>query len=245
MAKSKIDWTEEVWNPITGCTKYSSGCKNCYAERMAHRLKAMGCKRYENEFEVTVHRDLLKKPLDWQRPRTVFVNSMSDLFHENVSDSDILEIFNVMNQAKQHTFQVLTKRSKRLLSLTDRINWTPNIWMGVSVEDADAIYRCEDLKRTDAMVKFISAEPLIGSINDIDLNGIDWIIVGGESGFNCRPMDPEWVYEIQRKAKISNVPFFFKQWGGVHKTEKSKLLNGQTVHEYPIFLKKNKRGDIN
>ena len=235
MAKSKIDWTEETWNPVTGCTKYSSGCKNCYAERMAHRLHAMGSKRYVNEFEVTIHKDLFEQPLLWKKPRTVFVNSMSDLFHDEVSDDDILALFSVMNRASQHTFQVLTKRSRRLVELSDRITWTPNIWMGVSVEDSDAVYRCEDLKKTGAAIKFISAEPLLGSIKNIDLNGINWLIVGGESGPNCRPMSSNWVYELQKKAKQCNVPFFFKQWGGVRKTEEGKLLDGQIVHSYPCI----------
>lgn len=233
MGKTKIDWTEETWNPITGCTKYSSGCKNCYAARMAHRLYAMGNQRYLNEFKVTVHRDLFNKPLTWKNPKMIFVNSMSDIFHEDVPEQDILDLFEVMNRASQHTFQVLTKRSKRLVQLSDKINWTPNIWMGVSVEDSDSIYRCEDLKRCGANIKFISAEPLLGSIKDIDLNGIDWLIVGGESGPDCRKMSPEWVYELQTKAQETGVPFFFKQWGGVRKTPEGKLLDGKKIHEYP------------
>ena len=230
---SKIEWTESTWNPITGCTKCSAGCDHCYAATMAKRLKAMGNIRYKNGFRVTVHKDLIEKPLEWKKPKMIFVNSMSDIFHEAVDDQTILAIFDTMNKAKWHTFQVLTKRSNRLVQLSDRINWTPNIWMGVSVEDKNAIYRSEHLKRCDAAVKFISAEPLLESISTIDLKGIDWLIVGGESGAKCRPMKPEWVRELRDLAKKENVAFFFKQWGGFHHGENGSELDGNIYKEYP------------
>ncbi|MEA4896553.1 MAG: phage Gp37/Gp68 family protein, partial [Oscillospiraceae bacterium] len=194
---TKIEWTEETWNPVTGCTKYSAGCEHCYAAAFARRLQAMGNSRYKNGFKVTVHRDLFQKPLEWAKPKMIFVNSMSDLFHEDVSDEDVLAIFETMNKASQHTFQVLTKRSERVIALSPRIKWTNNIWMGVSIENTASIYRCEDLKRTGAKVKFISAEPLLESISQIDLDGIDWLIVGGESGPQSRPMEEAWVEELR------------------------------------------------
>ena len=193
MAASKIEWTEETWNPITGCSKCSAGCQHCYAEIFAKRLQAMGNERYKDAFKVTVHRDLFEKPLDWKKPKMIFVNSMSDIFHEDIPEQDILDLFDVMNRATWHTFQVLTKRADRMVELSDRINWTDNIWMGVSVENSDALNRCEQLKETGAKIKFVSAEPLLESISDIDLTGIDWLIVGGESGAGSRPMEKEWV----------------------------------------------------
>ena len=185
--KTSIEWTECSWNPITGCNKISEGCRNCYAARMAHRLKAMGNIRYENEFEVTIHEDLIDKPLHWKKPKRIFVNSMSDLFHKDIPDDVIIRIFQTMNKANWHTFQILTKRSDRLAELSQKLDWTPNIWMGVSIENKETIFRAEHLKNTNAAIKFISAEPLLESIGDIDLNGIDWLIVGGESGPCCRP----------------------------------------------------------
>lgn len=185
---SKIEWTEATWNPITGCTKCSAGCEHCYAATLAKRLKAMGNIRYKNGFEVTVHQDLFSRPLEWKKPKMIFVNSMSDIFHEKVSDEDILRIFRVMNEANWHTFQVLTKRPNRLVQLSERIEWTPNIWMGVTVENVPALDRVSKLKLCGAKVKFISAEPLLESIKQIDLVGIDWLIVGGESGAGCRPL---------------------------------------------------------
>ena len=189
MALSKIEWTEETWNPITGCTKCSDGCKHCYAATFARRLQAMGNPRYVNGFQVTIHEDLIEKPFDWKKPKLVFVNSMSDLFHDDVSDEIILRIFDVMNRASLHTFQVLTKRSERLLNLSTKIKWTSNIWMGVSIENQSTIFRCEDLKKTNAAIKFISAEPLLGPLSILDLNNIDWLIVGGESGAGSRPIE--------------------------------------------------------
>lgn len=240
MAASKIEWTEETWNPITGCTKCSAGCLHCYAETFAKRLQAMGNERYKNAFQVTVHRDIFERPLEWQKPKMIFVNSMSDIFHEDIPDQDILDLFDVMNRANWHTFQVLTKRADRMLELSDRINWTDNIWMGVSVENRDAIDRCERLKQTGAKVKFVSAEPLLESIADIDLDGIDWLIVGGESGAGSRPMDEDWVIELRDKAKAEKVAFFFKQWGGTQKKKAGSLLQGKHYKQYPR-IKKNGR----
>ena len=230
---SKIEWTEATWNPITGCTKCSAGCEHCYAATMAKRLKAMGNIRYKNGFDVTVHQDLITRPLQWKKPKMIFVNSMSDIFHEKVDDSTILSVFETMNKASWHTFQVLTKRADRLVAISDRINWTPNIWMGVSVEDTKSIYRCELLKQCGAAIKFISAEPLLESISAIDLNGIDWLIVGGESGAKCRPLKKEWVVELRDLAAANSVAFFFKQWGGFHHGERGCELDGKTYKEYP------------
>lgn len=233
MALSKIEWTEETWNPITGCTKCSDGCKHCYAATFARRLQAMGNPRYTNGFQVTVHEDLIEKPFDWKKPKLVFVNSMSDLFHDDVSDDIILRIFDVMNRASLHTFQVLTKRSERLLNLSSRIKWTSNIWMGVSIENQSTIFRCEDLKKTNAAIKFISAEPLLGPLSILDLNNIDWLIVGGESGAGSRPIEEAWVLDLQQMAARTNTAFFFKQWGGFNKKKNGKLLQGKIVQEYP------------
>lgn len=230
---TKIEWTEETWNPITGCTKCSAGCEHCYAATFARRLKAMGMSRYRNGFDVTIHRDLFQKPLEWKKSKMIFVNSMSDLFHEDISKKDILAIFDTMNKAKHHTFQVLTKRSKRLLELSENIKWTNNIWMGVSIENKATISRAEDLKQTGAQIKFISAEPLLESISEIDLNKIDWLIVGGESGPQCRPMAEAWVLELRDLAKQSNTPFFFKQWGGLRKKNNGSELQGEYYKEYP------------
>lgn len=231
--KTSIEWTECSWNPITGCTKISEGCRNCYAARMAHRLKAMGNIRYENEFEVTIHEDLIDKPLHWKKPKRIFVNSMSDLFHKDIPDDVIIRIFQTMNKANWHTFQILTKRSDRLAELSPKLNWTPNIWMGVSIENKETIFRAEHLKYTNAAIKFISAEPLLESIGNIDLNGIDWLIVGGESGHHCRPLSEEWVIELKDLAKRTNTAFFFKQWGGINKKKNGSKLKGKYYKEYP------------
>lgn len=233
MAQSKIEWTEETWNPITGCTKCSNGCTHCYAATFARRLQAMGNPRYINGFEVTIHEDLFERPFEWKKPKLVFVNSMSDLFHENVPDDVILQLFNVMNRSPKHTFQVLTKRSKRLVELSLKIKWTKNIWMGVSVENQNLLFRCEDLKETDAYIKFISAEPLLGPLSTINLNGIDWLIVGGESGAGSRPIEENWVLELQQLALETKTAFFFKQWGGFNKKKNGRLLNGKVVQAYP------------
>lgn len=230
---SKIEWTEATWNPIIGCTKVSKGCEHCYAATLAKRLKAMGNPRYTNGFDVTIHRDLFSKPLEWKKSKMIFVNSMSDLFHEVIPDKDILEIFNTMNQATWHTFQILTKRVDRLLALSPEINWTNNIWMGVTVEDRSTIFRCEKLKQSEAHTKFVSAEPLLESISEINLDGIDWIIIGGESGYGCRPLKKEWVVEMLEKAKLGNTAFFFKQWGGFPKNKAGSLLDGKEYKAYP------------
>ena len=238
MEASKIEWTEETWNHITGCSKCSAGCQHCYAEIFAKRLQAMGNERYKDAFKVTVHRDLFEKPLDWKKPKMIFVNSMSDIFHEDIPEQDILDLFDVMNRATWHTFQVLTKRADRMVELSDRINWTDNIWMGVSVENSDALNRCEQLKETGAKIKFVSAEPLLESISDIDLTGIDWLIVGGESGAGSRPMEKEWVIELRDKAEDSDVAFFFKQWGGTRKKKAGSDLDGKQYKAYPKLKKR-------
>lgn len=224
--KTKIEWTEIVWNPVTGCTKLSVGCKNCYAERMASRLKLMGNPRYINGFDVTVHEDLIDVPLLWKKPQMVFVNSMSDLFHDDVPDEVILKIFKTMNEANWHIFQVLTKRTDRLAKLSDKINWTPNIWMGVSVENVETTYRIKDLTSTGAKMKFISAEPLLESLGPVDLRGINWLIVGGESGPHSRAMEKDWVIELKGLAEKYKVAFYFKQWGGTNKKATGSMLDG-------------------
>jgi len=231
---SKIEWTECSWNPVTGCTKISTGCQNCYAATFAKRLKAMNNPRYLNEFTVTIHEDLIEAPLNWKKPKRIFVNSMSDIFHEEIPDEVILKIFETMNRASWHTFQVLTKRSERMLTFSNKINWTNNIWMGVTIENSDNIFRVNHLVEVGAKTKFVSAEPLISSLNELSLKGIDWIIVGGESGHNCRPILDLWVKELRDKAAIECVPFFFKQWGGKNKKKSGRILDGQTYDEYPL-----------
>ncbi len=231
--KTKIEWTECSWNPVTGCTKISDGCLNCYAAKFAKRLKAMGNPRYKNGFNITTHEDLIEAPLHWKTPRKIFVNSMSDLFHESIPNEIIYRIFEVMNSANWHTFQILTKRSERLLTLSPKLKWTKNIWMGVTVENTDALYRVAHLQKTGSKIKFISAEPLISALTRIKLDGIDWLIVGGESGPGSRPMNEEWVLDLKNMAAENNVAFFFKQWGGVNKKKNGRLLGGRTYDEYP------------
>ncbi len=235
--KSAIEWTESTWNPITGCIKISPGCKNCYAERMSFRLKAMKQPNYKNGFKLTMHEHVLKAPLNWKNPQTIFVNSMSDLFHEDVPLKFILKVFEIMCQAHYHRFQILTKRSKRLLKLNSKLPWSENIWMGVSIENSDYTFRIDHLKKTDAKIKFLSLEPLLGHIPELELNGIDWVIVGGESGFNARPMAPSWVSEIRDQCQIAKVPFFFKQWGGKNKKKAGRELEGRTWDEMPTMSK--------
>lgn len=230
---STIEWTEKTWNPITGCTKISPGCDNCYAERMTRRLHAMGSPNYRNGFNLTCHPHSLTIPYQWKKNCTVFVNSMSDLFHKETPISFITDVFNVMNDLPLHQFQVLTKRSKRLKSIDAKLQWASNIWMGVSVENQDFSYRIENLLQTSAHVKFLSLEPLIGPLDNLKLNGIDWVIVGGESGPGARPMEPEWVTKIQQTCTKSNTPFFFKQWGGVRKKKTGRLLNGKLWDQMP------------
>jgi protein gp37 len=230
---SKIEWTEMTWNPVTGCNKISAGCKHCYAERMALRLQAMGNDRYRNGFRVTLHSDLVELPLRWKQPRVVFVNSMSDLFHDDVPVEFIKRVFDTMTRCPQHTFQVLTKRSQRLREIAHALTWTPNIWMGVSVEDQRVIGRITDLQAVPAQVRFLSCEPLIGSLTDLPLHGIHWVIVGGESGPGARPMKLEWVDSILRQCRSAGTSFFFKQWGGVRKDLTGRELNGRTYNELP------------
>lgn len=233
MARSAIEWTESTWNPVTGCTKISPGCNHCYAERMSRRLKAMGHPNYVNGFKPTIHENVLNLPLKWERPQLVFVNSMSDLFHEAVPFDFILKVFYVMAEASHHRFQILTKRSERLMSLAPMLPWSQNVWMGVSVEDREHKYRIDHLRETAAYVKFISFEPLLGPIGYFDLEGIDWIIVGGESGPRARPMDPAWVREIRDRCIEARVPFFFKQWGGIHRRKNGRLLDGLIWDQMP------------
>jgi protein gp37 len=238
MAQSNIEWTELTWNPTTGCTKISAGCKFCYAETMTRRLKAMGLHKYRNGFKLAIHEDVLDIPYTWNGSKIVFVNSMSDLFHKDVPLEFIKRVFKVMNETPQHTYQVLTKRANILLKYDKEINWTPNIWMGVSVEDEKVIDRIDDLRKTSAQVKFLSCEPLIGPLFNLDLTNIDWVIVGGESGRNPRPMKPEWVLDIKSQCRDNKVAFFFKQWGGTNKKKTGRLLKGRTYDEMP---KKKKR----
>ena len=233
MARSAIEWTESTWNPITGCDKISPGCKHCYAEVMARRLKGMGQANYRNGFELTLQPQMLERPLSWRKPQMVFVNSMSDLFHKDVPLSYIQQVFDVMRRASWHTFQVLTKRAERLEELAHRLPWPSNVWMGVSVERADYAFRIEHLRRTPAMVRFLSLEPLLGPLPRLDLEGIDWVIVGGESGPRARPMKEEWALEILGQCRNAGVPFFFKQWGGRNKKAAGRLLKGRAFDEMP------------
>ncbi len=233
MAKSSIEWTDATWNPVTGCTKISPGCKHCYAERMAKRLKAMGQRNYANGFDLTLQPHMLERPLQWRRPSQVFVNSMSDLFHKDVPGAYIKRVFDVMRRADWHQYQVLTKRSERLRELAPQLPWEPQIWMGVSVENEDYLYRIDDLRQTGAHIKFLSLEPLLGPLHRLNLRGIDWVIVGGESGPAARPMRADWVREIRDRCRRSDVPFFFKQWGGPVKSRNGRLLDGRTWDEMP------------
>lgn len=231
--RSGIEWTETTWNPVTGCTKISHGCKFCYADRMAKRLQAMGVNKYRNGFSVTMHPSTLKDPLKWRKPRLVFVNSMSDLFHEDVPVSFIKEVFQTMNQASQHTFQVLTKRPGRVLEIESSLTWNPNIWLGTSIESERWQFRLEELERTSAQSKFLSLEPLLGPLPDIPVKGVDWVIVGGESGPGARPMEADWVRGIRDVCVREHVPFFFKQWGGVFKKRTGRTLDGRTWDQMP------------
>lgn len=233
MAQSSIEWTEMTWNPTTGCNKISAGCKHCYAEVMSRRLQAMGVDKYKDGFKLKLHEDALIIPYSWKSPKIVFVNSMSDMFHKDVPLSFIQKVFKTMNENPQHTFQVLTKRSDVLLKYHKELNWTHNIWMGVSVEDERVKYRINDLRQTKARTKFLSLEPLIGPLSKMNLKKIDWVIVGGESGRKPRPMDVDWVLDIQRQCKKSKVAFFFKQWGGTNKKKAGRTLNGRTYDEMP------------
>ena len=232
-AHSKIEWTEATWNPVTGCSKVSPGCKNCYAERLAGRLQAMGNRSYANGFEVTLHPRLLELPLRWKAPRSIFVNSMSDLFHERVPVGFITQVFEIMKKASHHRFQILTKRSHRLAELDKELPWSDNIWMGVSVESSDYVFRIDHLRRMGAKVRFLSLEPLLGPIPNLGLDGIDWVIVGGESGPGARMMLSSWVLNIRDRCLKANVPFFFKQWGGANKCKSGRLLEGRAWDQFP------------
>lgn len=234
---SGIEWTESTWNPLTGCDKISPGCKHCYAERMAKRLQAMSQPNYVNGFKLTMHEHVLEKPLEWKTPQTIFVNSMSDLFHNDVPAAFIQHAFDVMRRANWHRFQVLTKRSERLLELSPLIDWPDNVWMGVSVENADYAFRIDHLRKTGAKVKFLSLEPLLGPLSHLDLGGINWVIVGGESGPGARKMDEGWVKEIRNQCLSARVPFFFKQWGGVHKKKAGRELEGRIWDEMPVNIR--------
>lgn len=231
---SHIEWTDTTWNPITGCTKISQGCKHCYAERLAYRLQAMGLDRYCNGFDVTLQEAALRDPFAWKKPRKVFVNSMSDLFHELVPLDYIKRVFGVMSEVPRHTFQILTKRSCRLRDVADQLPWPANVWMGVSVESEDVLGRVADLGSVPARVRFLSLEPLLGPLPTLNLDRIDWVIVGGESGPGARPMETAWVEQILHKCESARVPFFFKQWGGVRKIRTGRLLHGKTYDQYPV-----------
>lgn len=231
---SSIEWTEATWNPVTGCAKVSPGCRNCYAERMARRLRAMGQRNYANGFRVTLQEHMLDLPLRWRRARTIFVNSMSDLFHPEVPDEYIRRVFQVMGRASWHRFQVLTKRADRLERIGRGLPWSENVWMGVSVESDRFRHRIDSLRGTGAAVKFLSLEPLLGPLRDLDLRNIDWVIVGGESGPGARPMDPEWVTDLRDQCLVAGVPFFFKQWGGTNKRRSGRVLDGRLWDEMPI-----------
>ena len=236
MACSRIEWTNVTWNPLTGCTKISPGCKLCYAERLSKRLNAMGVRKYANEFGISLHEDTFEVPLHWKRPRLVFVNSMSDLFHEHVPEQFVQEVFAVMKKANWHQFQVLTKRSQRLLKLDTRIEWPKNVWMGVSVEAQDYTVRIDHLRATRACVKFLSLEPLLGPLPRLNLSGIGWVIVGGESGPGARPMLEDWVLDIRDQCLQAEVPFFFKQWGGVNRKRTGRELQGRIWDQVPNFI---------
>ena len=231
--QSSIEWTEATWNPVTGCTKISPGCKFCYAERMARRLRAMGQRRYRNGFEVTLQEDVVDLPLRWKTPQMIFVNSMSDLFHKDISVEFIQRCFETMRKATQHTFQVLTKRPERVAELANQLVWPDNVWMGTSVENADYVHRIAALVKVPAAVRFLSVEPLLGPIPRLPLESIDWVIVGGESGPGARPMEAAWVRQIRDRCVKKGVPFFFKQWGGVNKKRTGRMLDGMPWNEMP------------
>jgi protein gp37 len=230
---SSIEWTEATWNPVTGCSKISPGCKHCYAERMAKRLQAMGQDRYRNGFDVTLQRDIVELPLHWSEPRIIFVNSMSDLFHEEIPEPFIRDVFETMEAAHWHTFQILTKRSHRLAALAPRLPWPRNVWMGVSVESPHYVSRINDLRNVPSAVRFLSVEPLLAPIPRLPLTGVDWVIVGGESGPDSRLMKAEWARQIRDRCIAQEVPFFFKQWGGARKKQTGRILDGRTWDEMP------------
>jgi len=236
--KSTIEWTESTWNPVTGCTKVSPGCAHCYAERMANRLQAMGQPNYVNGFEVTLHEQALDLPLRWKKPQMIFVNSMSDLFHEQVPFDFIRRVFAVMEEASWHRFQVLTKRSARLAELTPVLPWPENVWMGVTVESEEFAFRMDHLRTVPSAVRFLSLEPLLGAVPEMDLTGVHWVIAGGESGPGARPVKAAWVRDVMRQCRAAEVPFFFKQWGGQNKKKAGRVLDGRLHDEMPLPAKR-------
>ena len=235
-SKSSIEWTESTWNPVTGCTKISEGCRNCYALTMAKRLKLMGNTKYANGFDISLHEGCLEDPIKWKKPALIFVNSMSDLFHEDIPLEFITKVFDVMNKASWHNFQILTKRAERLAQVAKHLNWTPNIWQGVTVESDEYKDRIDHLRKVPAKVRFISFEPLIGEVKNINLKGIAWAIVGGESGFRAREIKQDWVLTIKDECERQRVLFYFKQWGGVNKKKAGRVLLGKTWDAIPGVL---------
>jgi protein gp37 len=233
MAQSHIEWREMTWNPTTGCTKISAGCKNCDAEIMSKRLQAMGVEKYRTGFKLTLQPEALEIPYEWHKPKLVFVNSMSDLFHEDIPLKYIQKVFQVMNDCSQHTFQILTKRADVLSEYDKHLSWSPNICTGVSVENVETTWRIDELRKTSACTKFLSLEPLLGPLSYLNLKKIDWVIVGGENGPKARPMKKEWIIEIKKQCLQNEVPFFFKQWGGKNKKANGRILNGKTYDEMP------------
>lgn len=238
-SRSAIEWTQSTWNPLTGCTKVSPGCQNCYAERLSLRLKAMGQPNYASGFQLALHPHALSLPLTWKQPQMIFVNSMSDLFHPEVPVEFILQVFEIMKRADWHVFQLLTKRSERLVDVDSLIDWPTNVWMGVSVETDKYRCRADDLRKTGARLKFLSLEPLLGPLPDLDLSSIDWVIVGGESGPRSRPLDEPWVVDIRDQCLALHVPFFFKQWGGPRRKLAGRELQGRTWDEMPDDVEDN------
>jgi len=234
MIRTGIEWTQSTWNPVTGCSKVSPGCQHCYAQRMAMRLRAMGSPRYRNGFRLTLHPEILGLPLRWRKSRMIFVNSMGDLFHPHVPEHFIRDVFDVMQRAPQHTFQVLTKRAGRLASLAPRLPWPPNVWIGVTVETPEYVWRIHCLREVPAVIRFVSAEPLLAMFRKIPLDDVSWVIVGGESGPGARPMVREWVRRIRDQCLAAEVPFFFKQWGGVHRKSAGRRLDGRLWNQYPV-----------
>lgn len=252
---SDIEWTESTWNPVAGCTILSPGCTNCYAMRMAARLSAMGQEKYIGTTRqsggrakwnghIYLDESSVDLPRKWRNGRLIFVNSMSDLFHEAIPLEFVQRVFRTMNETPQHTYQVLTKRAEKLSKLSSSLTWTPNIWMGVSVEDSDYVGRIDHLRRSDALVKFLSLEPLLGPLEVLDLCGIDWVIAGGESGPGARPMEPDWVRSIRDQCLAADVAFHFKQWGGVNKKKTGRLLDGRTWDEWPIAYEEAEQPDL-
>lgn len=234
MKTTKIEWTETTWNPTTGCTKISEGCANCYAESMANRLKAMGLRKYEGGFDLCIHKSELITPYKWKKPQLVFVNSMSDLFHQKIPFSFIKDVFRVMNDCNRHTYQILTKRADILFKYSGELQFSDNIWAGVTVENRKVISRIDYLREIPAKIRFLSLEPLLGPLENLNLDGINWVIVGGESGPKSRPISEEWVIDIKEQCELNSIPFFFKQWGGKNKKASGKLLQGRTYQQTPL-----------